>query len=899
MSAVGVALSEVSVRPVGGYCDWIGSLKDLSERGKSQIFSTKLAHLIFGSVGLLLAGVSQANNPMEPEFVPSPARFPVARSGAQVSASLARDSAIRIELPEVAEIRAKKGAPRTGPTEIGFGRELPPAYQKNLIPLLTWDLQGDGSYAAVIEVTSPDAKGMRAGIRVLASKGVELRFFDPNDPTATFPAYHPKSKNGRWDDVAVHWSPTVSGDRLGIAIYAPNWDAVTNIRLEIERISHLFLDPRKPLLPRSSTESNILRNTCESIPVACGRSSACTRNATALLIFVRPSGHSYVCTGTLINDDREDQEKANNAYMHTAHHCIDSQGVAESLEAEFHYAYESCNGTLLDSRYGRQFGGADLVEAAPAYDQSLIRLRYPLAVEGLCLSGWDPNRKPINTAVLGVHHPGGRPKESVTGRIRGYERTTFKEIGGVDAGRVEYQDGHTQGGSSGSGLFLDNGNDVHYLLGSLVGGPEEGCGVGYYGSLSDFFPHIRPYLRDETPPPSVDDHGNSRAEATGTAVNTTVDGQLESPDDIDYFTFTIDGDGSVTIKSLGLTDTIGKLYDSEGRELQTDDDGGAAYNFYLSMELSAGTYYISVVGYDGEVGDYQLSVEYEADPVWSRAIPLMLPADEEGRGGFLRIQNYSDDAEIALQITGIDDWGERYGPISYPLKPLQSIHFNSTDIEEGNPSKGLDAGLGDGRAWWRLQLKSSTPIYATSYVRTKDGFLTSIHDTAIDFEQDGARYFLVPIFNPASNVNQQSLLRVTNLSKRTNNFAITGIDDAGVAGQEPVQFSVRASQSVYLNAEELENGIPDIESGRFGDGKGKWQLIVAAQDPARVISLLVTPQGHITNLSTINLAIPSAEDLDGRGTLRMDMLRKFPRKNGLAPGTEHPLIPVEFSNPRR
>ena len=240
------------------------------------------------------------------------------------------------------------------------------------------------------------------------------------------------------------------------------------------------------------------------------------------------------------------------------------------------------------------------------------------------------------------------------------------------------------------------------------------------------------------------------------------------------------------------------------------------------MELSRGTYYLAVVGYEGEVGDYQISVSFSAAPVYSRAIPLLLSEDEQGRQGFLRIQNYSEDQDIGLVITGIDDWGERFGPIDFRLQPSNSIHFNSTDIEKGNANKGLPDGIGNGRGWWRLQLKSSTPIYATSYVRTSDGFLTSIHDTAI--ELDGT-FFLVPIFNPASNYRQVSFLRVTNLSDEPSNFSIAGIDDAGVFGLEAVRFSIGGLQTVHLNAEDLESGIPDVESGAIRKREGQMAAV--------------------------------------------------------------------------
>ena len=839
---------------------------------------------------MLFVGPAQSDERMEPEFAPRVGTVQwAAKKSARISPHHARDAILAIELPDPAEIQSKAGAipSRTGPTEIGFGRLLPAAYQGDLAPLLTWEQQPAGGYIAVVEISSPGAKGMRAGIRVLANDGVEFRFFDPNYTVTTFPTYVPKSKEGHIEDVEIYWSPTVSADRLGVEIYAPSWDAVASMIFEIERISHVFLDSHTPRSSRAVPQSS--RNTCESVPVACGRSSSCTQSATAKLIFVESDGHSYVCTGTVINDDRDLSEKQNGALMHTAYHCIGSQGTAESLEAEFHYGYESCDGTRLDSRHERYFGGADLLEALPEHDQSLIRLQRPLNIGGVCFSGWSANKRPTDTAVLGIHHPGGRPKESVAGRIRAYERASFKELGLVDVARLEFLEGHTRGGSSGSGFFLDNGDDPHYLLGSLVGGPEDDCTVGYYGSLSEFYPRIRPYLRNETPEPPADDHGNSRSAATVIAVNTTANGRLESPNDIDYFSFTVDGNGEVTIESTGPTDTIGVLYDSEGRELLSDDDGGNGYNFSLSVELTPGTYYVSVVGYEGEVGDYGLSVQFEAAPVYSRAIPLMLSADDQRRQGFLRIQNYTDDEEVTLEITGIDDLGERYGPIHYPLEPLRSIHFNSTDIEEGNPDKGLNTGLGDGGGWWRLQLRSSIPIFATSYVRTSDGFLTSIHDTALDLKLDGT-VFLVPIFNPASNLDQRSYLRITNLDKQTNNIDIFGIDDAGEAGIETVRFGIRGQQSVYVDSEELEDGIPDIESGRFGDGKGKWQLVVESVEPIRVLSLMVTPQGHITNLSTVNFAVPSADDLTTQGFPRLKQLGDQLRAVPSTPAGRYPIL---------
>ena len=48
----------------------------------------------------------------------------------------------------------------------------------------------------------------------------------------------------------------------------------------------------------------------------------------------------------------------------------------------------------------------------------------------------------------------------------------------------------------------------------------------------------------------------------------------------------------------------------------------------------------------------------------------------------------------------------------------------------------------------------------------------------------------------------------------------------------------------------IESGDADGLTGALGTGHGKWQLIVAAVRPIRLMSLLASPTGHLTNLST-------------------------------------------------
>ena len=237
----------------------------------------------------------------------------------------------------------------------------------------------------------------------------------------------------------------------------------------------------------------------------------------------------------------------------------------------------------------------------------------------------------------------------------------------------------------------------------------------------------------------------------------------------------------------------------------------------------------------------------EAPPPRSLAIPLFLPADDPARQGFVRIVNRSGRHGTVL-INAIDDDGRRFGPVSLSLDANASAHFNSEDLEEGNPRKGLSAGVGNGHGNWRLELDTGLDIEPRAYVRTSDGFLTSIHEIAAKAEGT-AMHYRVPIFNPASNVSQQSRLRLVNPGEGPASVVISGLDDRGEEAPEgDVTLTLEAGAARSLTARQLEEG-GDGFAGRFGDGTGKWQLLVSATRPVVVMSLLQSPTGNLTNLS--------------------------------------------------
>ena len=224
-------------------------------------------------------------------------------------------------------------------------------------------------------------------------------------------------------------------------------------------------------------------------------------------------------------------------------------------------------------------------------------------------------------------------------------------------------------------------------------------------------------------------------------------------------------------------------------------------------------------------------------------LPLF-PAAGGARQGFARVINRSySGGEVA--IVAVDDEGVRSGPVRLTMRPRQAAHFNSADLEGGNAAKGLDGGVGVGAGDWRLEVASELELMVLSYARTADGFLTSLHDLAPAAEDGSHR---VVFFNPGSNTGQVSKLRLINDGGEAASVTVTGIDDHG-NGSGTVTLTVPAGSALTFTSAELEAG-GDGLAGRLGRGSGKWRLRVRSDAPIAVMSLLETPSGHLTNVST-------------------------------------------------
>ena len=420
--------------------------------------------------------------------------------------------------------------------------------------------------------------------------------------------------------------------------------------------------------------------------------------------------------------------------------------------------------------------------------------------------------------------------------------TTYGHL--YDSDEIELAS-HSYSGNFQFARTLDPG--IYYLRVS-------GRGVGAY----------RLHLDTET---GDDDYRDSFEGATRVSLPSKTAGRLEDmnrnplccPRDSDSFWFQVAVTGTVKMWTTGAAGTAGYLYDSDEVWIEGNNYGG---NFRIERTLDPGIYYlivsVSTWPGTGPIGPYTLHLDTDTG---AGIIPLFPAASRSNLQGFARVVNHSDE-EATVRITAVDDAGVRHSPAQeLSLSPWQAVHFNSQDLERGNASKGI-MGVGSGTGDWYLEVTPESPgIRTLGYIRTtSDGFLASMNTVAP--LSDNHRVHWIATFNPASNPNQVSVLRVIHprcpqSECETANVSIVGVDDAGRRSGR-VTLALRPGQARMVTAQQLEQGDDAFqgEGAGLGEGTGKWRLLITADQPIQVMSLLRSPTGHLVNLS------PSAEPPD-------------------------------------
>ena len=104
-------------------------------------------------------------------------------------------------------------------------------------------------------------------------------------------------------------------------------------------------------------------------------------------------------------------------------------------------------------------------------------------------------------------------------------------------------------------------------------------------------------------------HGGTLATATTLPLDTHIGGTIQPGSDVDVFKFELTEATGIIILTRGDLDTVGELLDSDGNEIDSNDDGYASHgvrNFLIWRSMQAGTYYVKVTSFGGATGAYVL-----------------------------------------------------------------------------------------------------------------------------------------------------------------------------------------------------------------------------------------------------------------------------------------------------
>jgi hypothetical protein len=293
------------------------------------------------------------------------------------------------------------------------------------------------------------------------------------------------------------WTPSVAGPSLRLEVELPLADVRSGAPLgfTIDRVAEIVALDESGAPARATKVGECLQDvTCFNDSSGFGTLSV-VEKAVAQLTFIE-GGFAFLCTGTLLNDT---DGASLIPYMLTAHHCIDSQSVASTVQARFDLKTTSCGGSPPPVGTLPVVNGATLLATGAATDFTLLRLT-ALPTGSHNLLGWTTGAVTTAARLSSVSHPapGGSPlPQSLAQGHRtsspnncGFNQNQFIQM-------IEDVRGGTFGGSSGAALVLDTGHVVGQLLGGCGPDPDDGCNLAnddVWGAFAATFPSVAPFL---------------------------------------------------------------------------------------------------------------------------------------------------------------------------------------------------------------------------------------------------------------------------------------------------------------------------------------------------------------------------------------------------------------------
>lgn len=392
-----------------------------------------------------------------------------------------------LDLPKLAAedrtLDGKAGVPlRYGQVQ-DFGDKALGLPERGLQAGGTWTTAKDGRAQWWLQIDAAQARNLALHFdEFRLPAGAELKLYAAGEKTPSL-VYTDADNTSRGD----LRTPMLEGQSLRVELLVPQ-DKRAFTRLNLGSVVQGYRDPFVALAQVKSGSCNI--------DVACPQGDAWRPQirSVAHYTFNSGGGSSFVCTGQLVATGSQAQDRSNPRFL-TAHHCVSTAAEVQSMTLYWRYESPTCRApgstasgqqVPRDSNTAATQSGASLLATHRETDFTIVALNATVpAAADAWYTGWDRGTG-VPTGTVGIHHPAGHEKRisidnnaPSTGPsciITNATQTTHWYVGAWD-------EGTTEGGSSGSGLWR---RDTGRLIGVLSGGDASCATPGLsdcYGAL--------------------------------------------------------------------------------------------------------------------------------------------------------------------------------------------------------------------------------------------------------------------------------------------------------------------------------------------------------------------------------------------------------------------------------
>ena len=328
----------------------------------------------------------------------------------------------------------------------------------------TWLDGKNGQRIGLLRVRCPEAQTINLAFENTSiPEGNELYVYNPDKSfiLGKFTSYH--LYNGQLG------TELVPGEEVIIEYFVPAGNPMGHVALST--VTHGYRSAAEFSLKAFGSSGNCNFN------VNCPQGAAWQQERNGAVMLV--SGNNGFCSGSLINNTLNDGKP----YVLTANHCFSNPA---NWIFRFNWQSPGCSNPVAEPSF-QSLSGAVLRSRASASDFCLVEITGGLqggtvpAAYTPYFNGWD-NSNNIPTSAVGIHHPAGDIKKISLENDPLISTTFGASPANSHWGVTGWDEGVTEGGSSGSPLFDQN----HRIIGQLHGGASA-CGAA---ALSDEYGKI-------------------------------------------------------------------------------------------------------------------------------------------------------------------------------------------------------------------------------------------------------------------------------------------------------------------------------------------------------------------------------------------------------------------------